>query len=105
LLPGSIVQVQFSADAAGHRLARLVEVYASPGSVFTFAGKLTYLDLSKGRLALQNRTDNKAYDIGFDPAGAVYDTLTVGSEVTVSAVFDGNQYRARNISVTETARK
>jgi hypothetical protein len=105
LLPGSLVQIQFSPEASGRRVARRVDVFASPGSVFTFAGKLTYLDLSRGRLALQNRTDGKNYEIGFDPAGTAHDALSVGSEVTVSAVFDGQAYRANHIAVAETAKK
>jgi hypothetical protein len=99
LLPRSLVQVHFSPDATGHGVAREVEVYAAPGSMFTFAGKVTYLDMSRGKLALQNRTDDKNYEVEFNPLAGVYNTLNTGSDVTVSAIFDGRQYQARSITV------
>jgi hypothetical protein len=82
-----------------------VDLYAAPGSAFQFAGKVTYLDLSKGKMALENRTDNKAYEIALDPAGAIDQNLTVGSEVTVNAVFDGREYRARQLAVDRAREK
>jgi hypothetical protein len=101
LQPGALVDVRFSPERAGQGVAREITVIAKPGSEFVFAGKVTHLNLAKGVLAMQNRTDNKSYEIHFDPGTGHYDNLGVGSEISAQAVFDGSQYVARNITVTQ----
>lgn len=101
LEPGALVDVRFSPERAGQGVAREITVFAKPGSEFVFAGKVTHLNLAKGVLAMQNRTDNKSYEIHFDPNAGHYDNLGVGSEISAQATFDGSQYVARNITVTQ----
>lgn len=106
LKPGSLVHVKFAPDSGNRGIAREITIVAAPGSAFTFSGKLTYLDMHRGVLAIQNSTDNKTYDIKFSP-NTVADAgnLTVGSEVKVIATFEGTQYTAQSVSPLQNAAK
>ena len=105
LLPGALVEVRFSSESPGRRVAREVDIYAAPGASFTFTGKITYLDMAAGLLALQNRSDDKNYEVRFDPTAGINDDLRLGAEVTVKALFDGRQYKVQNLAMNETAKK
>lgn len=98
LVPGSLVAVRFSPEQRDLGVAREVSVLAVPGTSFIFIGKVRHLDLRTGTLAVENQTDNKTYELQFQP-GVVGDNVMVGSDVTVSALFDGNGYQAKTISV------
>jgi hypothetical protein len=102
--PGSLITVQFSPDKANRGVARQITVLAAPGETVMFAGKVMHLDLSAGTLSVQNRVDNRTYDIALDRQGRVPANLLVGSDVTVATVFDGRQYKASNINVDSPAR-
>jgi len=95
---GSLIHVQFAPERPNRGLAREIKIIAVPGSAFTFAGKITYLDLHRGVLALQNDTDGKSYDIHFDPK-AIPDArqLGVGVPVKVVTTFDGSNYIAQTV--------
>lgn len=98
--PGTLVHVRFAANRPNRGLAREINILAVPGSVFTFAGRLTYLDLHRGILALLNSSDDKNYEIRFSPARIDRNNLGVGMEVKVVATFEGSQYNARSVAVT-----
>ena len=66
--PGTLVHVRFAASSPNRGLAREVSIIAVPGSTFTFAGKVTFLDLHRGLIAVQNSTDDKNYEIHFAPS-------------------------------------
>ncbi|MGI9101375.1 MAG: DUF5666 domain-containing protein [Terriglobales bacterium] len=100
LAPGSLVAVLFSPDKARRGVAREISLLAVPGSRFTFAGKVRYLDLRSGTIAIENVTDNKTYELEFKP-GIVGDNVTIGSDVTASAVFSGKGYKAESIKLNE----
>jgi Domain of unknown function (DUF5666) len=101
LRPGSLIHVKFSPDRPGRGLAREISIAAAPGSAFTFVGKITYLDTHRGILALQNVLDQKVYEIHFDPARTdVKDSLGMGREVRIVAVFEGTGYTAQSITLT-----
>jgi hypothetical protein len=100
LVPGALVAVRFSPDKRFRDVAREVDVLAVPGNMFTFAGKVRYLDLSRRTIAVENLTDNKTYELQFDP-GVVNNNVTVGSDVTVAAVFNGTGYKARTVAVSQ----
>jgi len=106
LKPGSLVHVKFAPDSGNRGIAREITVVAAPGSAFTFSGKLTYLDMHRGLLAIQNITDNKTYDIKFSP-NTVADAgnLTIGSEVKIIATFEGTQYTAQSVTPLQNATK
>jgi uncharacterized protein DUF5666 len=102
--PGALVHVRFAASSPNRGLAREVSIVAAPGSTFTFAGKLTFLDLHRGLLAVQNSTDDRNYEIHFSP-DAVTDrnNLGVGKDVLVRATFEGTRYTAQSVNLTRTA--
>lgn len=99
--PGSLIAVKFGTDGGEHNTAREISINATPGTNFTFAGRITYLDLRLKKMAVENRTDNKTYEIDFDPAtlGDVRDNLQIGKDVTVLATFEAKGYRADKIRV------
>jgi hypothetical protein len=99
LRPGSVVSVRFSPARPGHDIAREINIIAASGSLFQFAGKVTYLDMSRGLLALQNRANDTSYEIGFNPQNSEFQELGVGSEVQMSALFDGAKYTAQSVTV------
>lgn len=98
LAPGVLVAVRFSPDQRNLGVAREVSVLAVPGTSFTFIGKVRHLDLRSGTLAVENQTDNKTYELQFQP-GAVGDNVMVGSDVTVSALFNGSGYQVKTLNV------
>lgn len=99
--PGALVHVRFAAERPNRGLAREIEILATPGSSFTFSGKITYLDVHRGVLGIQNLSDDKNYDIRFalnrNPEAK---TLGVGMEVWIVATFEGATYTAQTIRVT-----
>jgi hypothetical protein len=99
LKPGSLVDVMFLPGQKGGT-ARQVLVLAVPGQNFIFSGKVTNLDISTGTLALENQTDGKNYTVHFDPSRVEdREHLTVGSEITAQATFDGQSYHATNVTL------
>lgn len=104
LKPGSLVHVKFSPGQSNRGVAREITVLAAPGSAFTYVGKITYLDMHRGLLAMQNLLDDKNYEIHFNPAHiSNKDSLAVGSEVRIVAIFEGARYTAQSISLTKSA--
>ena len=99
LVPGSLVTVHFSSDHRQRDTAQEVTVLAMPGALFTFAGKVRHLDVKAGVLAIENTTDNRTYELHFDPQ-TVSDDITVGSDVEVSAEFQGQRYHAKSVRLT-----
>ena len=99
--PGTLVHVRFAAERPNRGLAREISIVAAPGSNFTFAGKITYLDLHRGLLAIQNSNDDKNYEIHFVPSRTEARNLGVGTEVRIIATFEGTQYTAQSINVTK----
>lgn len=101
---GSLVHVRFSPAQADRGIAREITIIAAPGAEFTYVGKITYLDMHRGMLALEDSLDHKNYEIHFAPAQVQgRDDLGVGSEVRIVAVFEGTRYNAQSIIVTRTA--
>jgi hypothetical protein len=102
--PGTLVHVRFAASSPNRGLAREVSIIAVPGSTFTFSGKVTFLDLHRGLLAVQNSTDDKNYEIHFAPSAvANRNELGVGRDVLVRATFEGARYMAQSVSPTKAA--
>jgi hypothetical protein len=104
LRPGSLVSLIF--DAQGRRgSVREVTLLAQPGTAFSFFGKITYMDLSRRLIAIANDMDNKTYDIYLEALpNSVLRDVRQGSEVGVSAVFDGRHYVARSIELSAAER-
>jgi hypothetical protein len=103
LMPGTLVAVKFGPQQNGGDVAKELSVLAVPGSSFTFAGRITSLDLRLGVLVLDSSTDHKTYEIHFDPSVIMSsDKLREASDVTVVTRFDGTQYVARTLTVNST---
>lgn len=100
LREGALVALQFSPQ----RQISEITVLAAPGSTFSFAGRLTYLDISRKLIAIANQSDGKSYDVYMDAiAESIQRQLREGVNVTVSAVFDGERYSARQINISGAA--
>lgn len=99
--PGTLVHVRFAASSPNRGLAREVSIVAVPGSTFTFSGKVTFLDLHRGLIAVQNSTDDKNYEIHFAPSAVVNrNELGVGRDVLIRATFEGARYMAQSVNPT-----
>lgn len=106
LQPGSLVAIRFESGNDKRDMAREIRVLATPGASFTFAGTVTFLDLRARRMAMDNRTDGENYEILIKSVPAsMLRNLRVGSDATVKAVFDGQNYQARELEVTSPAAK
>jgi hypothetical protein len=100
LEPGTLVAVSFSSQGSGRDVAQQISILAIPGASFTFAGRVTGLDLSTGLLVLISDTDGKTYEIHMDSAViAVNGNLHPGANVTAVASFSGSRYVARALTV------
>ncbi len=99
LVPGTLVKLTFAPGKGDPAAVERVQIEAKSGEIFTFAGQVTYLDVSRGVLALRNQVDNKTYDIRFDPASPQAAVLRLGSEATITAAFEDSGYVSRSISV------
>ena len=100
LARGTLVAVTFGSQKDGHVVAQEVSVLARPGESFTFAGRVTALDLRAGLLVLISATDGKTYEIYLDPSlAAGNDNLRESAKVIVLTRFDGNRYVAQNVTV------
>jgi hypothetical protein len=98
LVRGSLVSVDFKAGSRGRGVATHVGIVAAPGSQFIFSGNITALDLHSGLLALVDPSDDKSYQVHFDPMALPIKNLHEGEHVTVRASFDGSRYEATSIS-------
>jgi hypothetical protein len=100
LLPGTLVAVKF-ATKGKNDLASQISVLAVPGNNFTFAGRVTAVDLRMGLLVIHSATDGKTYEINFDPAVLGVDArLRPNADVSVLTRFDGSRYQAQSLTVT-----
>jgi hypothetical protein len=98
LMPGTLVGVRFDLEG-NHDVAREISILALPGTGYTFAGQVTYLDLRTGLVVLNSSTDHKTYEIYFDPSVAPDERLRPGVAVTVVANFKGARYIAQSIAI------
>lgn len=99
LRAGTLLDVMFAPGAHGGK-ANQVSIMAVPGEVFIFAGRVTNLDLSRGVLNVDNENDQKNYEMHFNPAALEdRDALRVGREIEARARFDGQIYRANQVTV------
>lgn len=104
LRPGTLVSVKLNPDGDGRGIAREITILAAPGTAFTFAGRVSYLDMHNGILVVVDPRDKKRYEVHFDPAVLrVGDNLREGADVTVVTEFDGTHYLANSVVVTSPA--
>jgi hypothetical protein len=100
LVQGALVALTFGPQ----REVQQVTVLATPGTAFTFSGRVTYVDMSRKMIAIDNRSDRKKYDVSVNAIPqSVLRQVREGSEISLSAVFDGNQYDARSLTPAAAA--
>lgn len=102
LKPGSLIDVMFAPGQKGGS-ATQISVLAVPGEKYVFAGRITHLDLRSGVMAVDNQTDERNYEIRFDPSKVELGSLQIGTEVTAQAQFDGRNYYASQVTVVSPA--
>lgn len=102
LQPGALVTAHFNASDANRGVIRDLDIIAAPGTEFTLFGNVNHLDLHDGTIAVQNKADDKAYEVKFTPGQFQLDDLKMGSEVAVTARFDGKEYIAQSLNVTSS---
>lgn len=103
LKAGSRVRIQFAPDRPNRGLAREIVILAVPGSVFTFAGTITFLDTHRNMLSVHNVADDKTYDIYYVPSRIAAGRLAVGAQIQAVAMFEATHYAAQQITVTKMA--
>lgn len=104
LRAGSLVHVEFAPESPSRGLAREIVILATPGSAFTFVGTVTFLDTHRNMLSVHNVSDDKTYDIYYEPSRTdAARRLAVGAQVRVVAIFEATQYAAQQITVTRMA--
>ncbi len=92
----------FAPDKANRGIATQILVLARPGVSYTFAGTITNVNMRDGLVSVENATDGKVYDIEFDTRSKTERAgLHVGNDVNINATFDGENYRATTVTVTE----
>lgn len=103
LTSGSLVSLSFGPQQDRAGVVREITLLAQPGTVFTFFGKVAFLDLSKRLVVISNQSDDKNYDLSLEsiPPGALRN-LREGGTASVSAVFDGSHYVAQKIDLIQT---
>ena len=106
LAAGDLVSVKFQSDNKGHGIAKQIVVLAARGATFVFVGNVVSLDLHSGLLVLVNPQDNKRYEVFLDFAGfPMSRDLHEGSDLAVSANFDGTRYVATGVTINSTPDK
>ena len=99
--PGALVVIDFAAGTGRLGEARSIRVLANPGESFKFVGRITFVDMRSKRFAIANQSDEQTYDIKIGPVPSqVAHSLREGRNATVSAVFNGQNYEARDIEVS-----
>lgn len=100
LVKGALVSVQFASGSDGQGVASQIAILATPGSPAVFRGNLTFIDLHAKTLALADPRDGKNYQISFDPSRfPVTPDLRVGTNVLITATFNGTGYAADSIKI------
>jgi len=104
LQPGALVSYKFHPDPAGYARVEEISILADRGGLYTFYGRVTYLNLRTNLMAVTNSSDDKNYEINIEPSQiTLAKRLHEGDMVNVSAEFDGIHYAARSISMEKAS--
>jgi hypothetical protein len=105
LTVGSLVHVTFRPGDRAN-VAGQIDILAQPGSIFTFAGKMAFVDLRAGYVAIADQTGTNTYEVAVDHLSPnVRAQLKEGSDVVVHAKFDGEKYQAQTIDLQQAHAK
>lgn len=100
LVKGALISANFVPDNKGQGVASKIAILAIPGETLSFSGNVSFLDLRSNQFVVASANNDQSYKISFDPA-AFPDTrnLREGTNVKVTAEFDGSRYVARAITI------
>ncbi|HVP65347.1 MAG TPA: hypothetical protein VMT82_10640 [candidate division Zixibacteria bacterium] len=103
LVPGALAQVQFLPGPKGSE-AKSIQIDAVPGSSFTFQGRVTYVNIRDGVLAIENQGDGRNYELRFNPDQiAGREGLTIGAQVLAKASYNGQAFDVQNMQIVASA--
>jgi len=98
LVVGTLVRIGFRPGPEGADVAQKIEILAQPGSLFTFAGKITFVDVRAGYVAIADEAEAKSYEVAVDRlTPEVKLQLKEGTDILIHAQFDGQKYHAQTI--------
>jgi hypothetical protein len=101
LTVGSLVHVTFRPGDRANQAAQ-IDILAQPGSTFTFAGKMTFVDLRAGYVAIADQAGANTYEVSVDHLPRdVKRHLKEGTDVVVQAKFDGQKYQAQKVELAQ----
>jgi hypothetical protein len=101
LTVGSLVHVTFRPGNRANQAAQ-IDILAQPGSTFTFAGKMTFVDLRAGYVAIADQAGANTYEVAVDHLSRdVKRQLKEGTDVVVQAKFDGQKYQAQKVELAQ----
>jgi hypothetical protein len=99
LAPGSLVSIKFHSRGPGQAVASTVTVLAVPGSLFSFSGNVSSVDLHSGLLVLVDPNDQRSYQILFNSAlSSECRNLHPGDHILVTATYNGTGFMASTIT-------
>jgi len=105
LKPGSLVVLDFGTQQ-GTVVVHEISLLAETGAVFSFFGRITFIDLSRKLIAVDNQSDGKTYEISLPSiAPGIVQGMHEGTRVSVLAVFDGTKYTARSLSPAASSQR
>jgi hypothetical protein len=97
LLTGTLVHVSFRPKDHVNAASK-IDILAQPGSMSTFAGKMTFVDLRTNLVAIADQSGVNTYEVAIDKLPRdVKQQLREGKDVIVHAQFDGKKYEAQTI--------
>ncbi len=100
LVAGTLLSVKFASDNQGRGIASQIAIEATPGTSFVFSGNISSLDLHSGLMRLADPSNDKSYQLSFDPAQVPLSrNLHLGEHVRVTASFNGTHYVTSAIAV------
>jgi hypothetical protein len=103
LVPGALAQVEFLPGGKGSE-AKSIQVDAIPGTSFTFQGRVTYVNIRDGIMAVENQGDGRNYELRFNPDQvAGREGLTIGAQVQAKASYNGQAFDVQNMQIVAAA--
>jgi len=116
LQPGTLVTIAFVAGSEqksnshgsdDHQpLVSQISILASPGAMFSFSGRVSFLDLRRGLVVIVDPRDNRSYEVYLDANNRELSSkIQEGADIMVEARFNGTHYEARSVTVNSPAGK
>jgi hypothetical protein len=100
LMKGTLISARFESDNKGLGVASRIAILAIPGQTLSFSGTVSFLDMRSNEFVVANANNDQSYRISFDPAAfPEARNLHEGTNVKITAEFDGSRYVAREITV------